>query len=642
MPALYQTLRLLAFVLLLVVSAKTADAATELQQVDPERPQFRRPTAVERLDESTAVVANRCGTLTLVDLAEWSVIAEYHVGGQLTDLGIAGGKVIATDSQRSRLLVLDVSRKGAYVVNEIDVPTHPTAVLISPDETSCTVSSKWARLCTFISLGDAPKITATVELPFSPGEQLRIPDTDRLLVADAFQGHIALLDTSSYEVVTVHEFGASNIRGLAISRDGRELLIAHQILNDLALPRRSDIIWGVMVDNLVRTAKLDRILSPDSGALYSGRTISVGYAGQGAGDPDAMFVDPDGRTVIALAGVNEVFIGEPKSTAFRRIGVGRRPTALLPLSTGRFVVVNELSDSLSLIDTTIEIAEDDAPANGSDYSTTIEDPDIEQPSEAAASQTAGDRKYDKYLNDSAVSTYSRAYQDADVFAKHLSLGPTPEPGAAERGERLFFSARLSHASWFSCHSCHTDGHTNGGRSDTFGDDTAGAPKRVLSLLGVGETGPWGWNGKKLTLPAQVHQSAASTMRGTGVSDEAATDIAAFLKTLQPPPSYQPPTTPTDNALVDQGRQLFESLNCTDCHAGSTLTSADTYDVGLVDERGLKNFNPPSLRGVGYRRRLFHDKRAHSLEEVIVKFGHQIDRSLTDNERQALLRYLRSL
>ena len=132
------------------------------------------------------------------------------------------------------------------------------------------------------------------------------------------------------------------------------------------------------------------------------------------------------------------------------------------------------------------------------------------------------------------------------------------------------------------------------------------------------------------------------MRGTGISDEAASEIAAFLKTLSPPPPYLAPVTSADIASVDRGRQLFESLSCVDCHSGSVLTSAGTYDVGLEDERGLRKFNPPSLRGVGYRERLFHDKRARGLEEVIAKFKHQIDRPLTEAEQRDLIRYLRSL
>ncbi|MDA0918389.1 MAG: c-type cytochrome [Planctomycetota bacterium] len=654
MPAYSAVVRSLAIPFIL--TSVIADAA-KLEPVSPDTSQFRRPVAIARLDGSTAVVANRCGTLSVIDLENIAVAAEYRIGGRLTDVAMAEGLLLVTDAESSRLCLVRISKTGAEMVSELPMPTHPLTVQVAPDARSCSVASKWARQLTFVSL-DKPAITATIDLGFSPGEQLYVPTQSRLLVADAFNDRIAVVDTATREVAHVHKFGAHNIRGLAISHDGESLLVSHQVLNDAALPRRSDIIWGVMVNNLLRSAKLNDILAGKTGAMYGGLTANVGYAGQGAGDPDTMFVDEAGRAVMALAGVDEVLIGEPASRAFQRIGVGRRPIDLLPLSNGRFVVVNQLSDSLTLVDMTRESASssnspakaDKAAKPGKDSENSPSYVDEYKDGVAAGGTAAdgdADDAYDKKYDDKSAyartaSTYGSSYQNVDIYTSNVSLGPTPELGPVERGERLFFSARLSHASWFSCHSCHVEGHTNGGTSDTFGDDTEGAPKRVLSLLGVSETGPWGWNGKKLTLPKQIHQSATSTMRGPGVSDESAADLAAFLATLSPPPPYEPAAAPADQSLVNEGRRLFESLNCTACHAGTTLTSADAYDVGLVDERGLRHFNPPTLRGVGYRENLFHDKRAHSLEEVFTKYKHQLDRKLTTAEQAALLRYLRSL
>lgn len=638
MPAYCVVVRSLAipFVLTSIVVA-----AAELDRVSPDKSQFRRPAAIDRLDESTAVVANRCGTLSVIDVEKFSVVAEFQIGGRLTDVATVNGLVLVTDEEDSRLCLVRISRNSADIISELPVPTHPLTVQVAPDGQSCTVASKWARQLTFVSL-DKPTIRATIDVGFSPGEQLYIPGQSKMLVADAFNDRIAVVDTAKREVAHVHKFGAHNIRGLAVNNDGESLLVSHQILNDAALPRRSDIVWGVMVNNLLRSANLDDVLNGKSGAMYGGMTVNVGYAGQGAGDPDTMFVDEAGRAVMALAGVDEVLIGEPASRAFQRIGVGRHPIDLLPLSEGRFVVVNELSDSLTLIDMTRDAI---VGPNSQTKTNAAAKPEKKSPPYDDEYEDADeyDKKYgDKSAYDRTTSTYGSSYQDVDIYTSQLSLGPTPELGPAERGEQLFFSARLSHASWFSCHSCHVEGHTNGGTSDTFGDDTEGAPKRVLSLLGVGETGPWGWNGRKSTLPKQIHQSAASTMRGRGVSDESAADIAAFLTTLSPPPPYQPAVTPADRKLVNDGRRLFESLSCTDCHSGATLTSADVYDVGLEDQRGLRHFNPPTLRGVGYREKLFHDKTAHNLEEVFTKHKHQLERQLTTTELSALLRYLRSL
>jgi mono/diheme cytochrome c family protein/DNA-binding beta-propeller fold protein YncE len=613
-----------------IVVAGTAQAtefqATELKPVSSEEPQFRRPVAIQRLDENTAVVANRSGTLSVVDLAKWSVVSEFRTGGRLTDLAMSNGRLLATDADGSRLLIIELSRKSGRVVGEISVPESPVTVRVSRDGTSCSVASLWARSLTIVKLPKdstkQPAIVASVELPFAPREQVRVDESSQVIVADSFGGRLAVVSTESREVETVHEFGAHNIRGLAVNPKTGRLLISHQILNHRAVPRRSDIIWGVMVDNLIRESRLEKVLRLDPKAMEGNRFISVGYAGQGAGDPDSLFVDGEGRTVIALAGVGEVSIVEEDGNGFRRVAVGRRPVALMPISDGRFDAVNELSDSLSLIDLTISPEA------------------VKQPTITKARPASGDDRYS--TGTYSEGSYGSTYLDSDISVSHLSLGATPEPGAAERGEARFFDARLSHANWFSCHSCHTDGHTNGLMADTIGDESTGAPKRVLSLLGVRETGPWGWNGKKQTLLAQVHQSGESTMKGPDMSKAAANDLVAYLDTLERPPRFQKATTQKDTALITQGRGLFESLNCAACHRSHTLTSDEVYDVGLVDERGLKKFSPPSLRGVGHRYRLFHDNRAANVEDVVTRFRHQLSRELTPDERQALIRYLKSL
>src|SRR6185503_3289851 len=68
----------------------------------------------------------------------------------------------------------------------------------------------------------------------------------------------------------------------------------------------------------------------------------------------------------------------------------------------------------------------------------------------------------------------------------ISLGPRRSMSEAETGEDLFYNARISHKGWLSCHSCHTDGHSNEALTDTLGDGNFGAPKRVLSLLGTAD------------------------------------------------------------------------------------------------------------------------------------------------------------
>ena len=103
------------------------------------------------------------------------------------------------------------------------------------------------------------------------------------------------------------------------------------------------------------------------------------------------------------------------------------------------------------------------------------------------------------------------------------------------------------------HSCHTDGHTNNLLSDTLGDESYGAAKRVPSLLGVAATGPWTWTGSIARLQDQVKKSIATTMYGAKPSDQQVADLTAYLSSLAPPPSLFAGENGVDSAAAVRGR-----------------------------------------------------------------------------------------
>ena len=117
----------------------------------------------------------------------------------------------------------------------------------------------------------------------------------------------------------------------------------------------------------------------------------------------------------------------------------------------------------------------------------------------------------------------------------------------------------------SCHSCHTDGHTNNLLSDTLGDGSYGAPKRVPSLLGVAATGPWTWTGSIARLEDQIRKSIATTMHGTKPTDEQVADLTAYLSSLAPPSPEVTGIGPVDAPAVARGREVFEARKCASCH-----------------------------------------------------------------------------
>ena len=145
-----------------------------------------------------------------------------------------------------------------------------------------------------------------------------------------------------------------------------------------------------------------------------------------------------------------------------------------------------------------------------------------------------------------------------------------------------------------------------------------------------------------TLEAQAHQSVASTMDGGKASDGQASDLAAFIRTLEPPPSLAAARGEVDAVAVKEGRRVFQRLKCGTCHAPPAYTWPKAFDVGLRDEAGETMFNPPSLRGVSQGGPYFHDARAATLEDVFRRHRHPNGTAVADEDLPKLLAFLRSL
>lgn len=390
---------------------------------------------------------------------------------------------------------------------------------------------------------------------------------------------------ATQSVAHIREFPGHNIRGMGISPNGEMLIVAHQMLNELAHTVQNDVHWGLLMSNDLRWLKLDAVLQPGTDLYEGAHMHPLGEAGSATGDPAGLTLTSKGAVVVSLGGVGEIAIGKEDDFSLYRIHVGRRPTAVIADSDSRFLyVANTFDDDISIID--------------------IEEREV---------------------------------------VEYISLGEQPELSLVQRGERLFYNANLSHDSWMSCHSCHTDGHTNGLLNDNFSDASFGAAKRVLSLLGRANTEPFAWAGTAETLTAQIHKSLTHTMQADEPpTDEQIAALAAYVQTLAPPPSIDLVRGVQDTEVVARGSELFRELQCVNCHKPPVYTTPDTYDVGIDDKQGKRKFNPPTLLGVGQRGPYFHDNRAASLDEVFLKYKHQLDRDLTADELGSLLSFLRSL
>jgi YVTN family beta-propeller protein len=571
---------LLLAVLLVVCRADTPKEQSE--------PHLRRPIALALADidgKQRLLVANRdSGTISVVDTRSQKVQTETKVGRRLSDMAISPIRdlVLVTDEAAGELVHLEYRDGVLRESGRQKAGVTPVSVRFSADGRFAAVACLWPRQLVVLQM--MPRLQAMVDLPFAPRRLLAVPDSPRMIVADAFGGKLAVVDLQHGLVESVRDLAAHNIRGMTLDRLGQSVLLAHQTIQPQGHTVAGDIRSGNVVNNVIRKIPLADLLDPGVDILRNERTYSLGDVEQGAGDPTELAETNDGTLVVALAGVGEVVVGRPEQVLWTRLAVGNRPTALaLEPPARRAYVANTFSDSVSVVDL-----------------------------------------------------------DAQKTIAEIRLGAAPAPTAAQRGEMLFHDARLSLEGWYSCHSCHSDGHTSGRLNDNLSDGSFGTPKRVLSLLATKDTGPWAWNGKMPDLQTQVRSSITSTMQGSAPTDQQVEDLVAYLQTPPPPPSLSAVRDQFDAESHRRGRHVFTVQKCATCHTPPSYTSPKTYDVGLRDELGGDHFNPPSLRGVSQGGPYFHDGRARTLEEVFTRYRHQLSGELQPADLRDLLQFLSGL
>jgi len=229
----------------------------------------------------------------------------------------------------------------------------------------------------------------------------------------------------------------------------------------------------------------------------------------------------------------------------------------------------------------------------------------------------------------------------------IPLGGPAIPSLARRGEAVFLDADRCFHHWYSCNTCHVEGHTNGSNFDTFNDGSYNTPKKVLSLRGVTQTGPWTWHGWQKSLRNLVHDSLTKTMQGSEPSAGDLDALLAYLGTLdfKPNPHRNPDGSLTAAEL--RGQTVFNAKGCSTCHAAPNYTTPATYIVGLETPLDVYHgYNPPSLRGCYNRSPYLHMGQASTLQEVLTKY-HQPSKlsnktNPTPQELDDLITFLRSL
>jgi YVTN family beta-propeller protein len=138
---------------------------------------------------------------------------------------------------------------------------------------------------------------------------------------------------------------------MQVSPNGEMLIVAHQMLNELAHTVRNDVHWGLLMSNDLRWLKLDAVLKPGSDLYEGAHMHPLGEAGSATGDPAGLTLTANGAVVVSLGGVGEIAIGKEDDFSLYRIHVGRRPTSLVADRDAKYIyVADTFDDDIAVVD----------------------------------------------------------------------------------------------------------------------------------------------------------------------------------------------------------------------------------------------------------------------------------------------------
>jgi DNA-binding beta-propeller fold protein YncE len=247
-----------------------------------------------------------------------------------------------------------------------------------------------------------------------------------------------------------------------------------------------------------------------------------------------------------------------------------------------------------------------------------------------------------------------------------------------RGKQIFYDAsdtRMSRDGYISCASCHLDGFEDG-RVWDFTDRGEGF-RNTTSLLGRRGTGhgPVHWTANFDEIQDFEHdirnafggtgllsdEDFATGTRNTTLGDpkaglsEELDALAAYVTSLDrvhPSPHRNPDGTLTEAGV--RGRALFETLDCSRCHAGEDFTDSSSgtrHDVGTIGPQSgqrlggeLDGLDTPTLLGIWETAPYLHDGSAATLRDVFSREGAELHagRELSPAELDDLTAYLQQI
>ncbi|MBX3414773.1 MAG: beta-propeller fold lactonase family protein [Pirellulales bacterium] len=556
-------------------------------------------------DETRLITANQTAdSISLVDVAQGTVLDEVACGDRPSSLAMTpdGKKLLATATFSGELFAYALVDDKLQLVGSLWLGFEPRGLAISPDGKLAYVALTTAAEVAIVDI-EQLQLIERIAVGHWPRYLALSPDGARLAVGCSGDGGVAVIDTASRKQRFIEDFGGLNLGEMQVSADGKYVYFPWIVYRQNPITV-DNIRRGWVLASRIARVRLDEHARREA--------ISLDPEGKAVGDPHGIALSPDEQTIVCTAsGTHELLVyklpglpfqdyGGPgdhinpellrDSERFYRIPLGGRPMAVRYSKQGELAyVANYLLDAVQVVDVS-----------------------------------------------------------GRQVAKTIALGESPAPTLARQGEAIFYDAVRSLDQWYSCHSCHYEGHTNRIVMDTRNDGRFGNFKTILSLRGAQDTGPWFWHGWETELRAALHKSLIDTMLGEKPTEHEVDAVTAFVATLEPPRNPRRQSGELSEAAL-RGEEVFhgEKAGCANCHPAPQFTDGRTHDVGLgAANDAYPEYSAPSLRGVYDRVLLLHDGRAKNLHDVLHGPHNPANVTglgeLTPDEVNDLVSYLESL
>ncbi len=557
-------------------------------------------------DEKWLLTVNQTSdTVSLVDVATGKVHAEAACGRRPSALALTpdGKTVLVTGTESGDLTALSLQGGTLKDAGKVHLGFEPRGVVVAPDGKLAYVALTTQHTLAVVELPGL-KVLDRIAVGRWPRYLALSPDGKRLAVGANGDGGVSVVATEQRKMLFLEKFGGINFGQMQASADGKHVYFPWMVYGHNPISPNNIRLGWVLASRIARV-RLDTHVRREA--------IALDPRGEAVADPHGLALSPDEQWLVcAASGTHELLVyklpglpwmdyGGPGDhidpnllndrQRFYRIPLGGRPMAVRYSRDGRHAfVANYLLNAVQIVD-------------------------------------VPGRK----------------------VVRTIDLGGPRAPSLARRGEAIFYDGRRSLDQWYSCHSCHYEGHTNSQAMDTRNDGSNGTFKTVLSLRNVTRTGPWTWHGWQKDLDAAMRKSVTDTMLGKRPGDGDVKALIAFFDTLRVPPN---PHRNPDGSLTEaaaRGEKIFKGpvAGCARCHSGPYLTDGRVHDVGTGARNDVyRGYNPPSLLGTYDRVQYLHDGRAQTLEEVLRR-DHDPDRvtgngRLSGPELNDLIAYLKSL